>query len=77
MYVQRFLPLAAVLAAMSACARPAPTFSDHSVPAVRASAGASGMEIGSDSTSGIPSTTTEPAAAGVQAASGLMFGSGT
>lgn len=77
MYVQRFLPLVAVLAAVSACARPAPTFSDDSLPALRASADASGMEIGSDSTSGIPSMATLPANAGVQAASGLMFGSGT
>lgn len=76
MYVQRFLPLAATLLLVSACNSPGPTNSEVSAAGIRASAGASGAQPAQDSAA-VTSTTPPSGTTGVQAAGGLMFGSGT
>lgn len=77
MYVQRFLPLAAALLLASACSSPSPTISDVSAPEIRASAGASGAQLIQDSSAVTSTTTHNGGTTGVQAAGGLMFGTGT
>lgn len=77
MYVQRFLPLAAALLLVSACNSPGPTTSDVSAPGIRASAGASGAQSIQDSSAVTSTATQNGGTTGVQAAGGLMFGSGT
>jgi hypothetical protein len=77
MFVQRFVPLAAALLLVSACTSPVLTSSDVSAPGARATAGASGAQPTQDSSAVTSTAPDGGGATGVQAASGLMFGSGT